>query len=762
MRLMWICWGWVLALTSCVAVADGAEPQKNSGRPKHADSVLLNRDLTAAKMSNNTFREPEEEVYGTLHDLHVAPARLTIQGAAINGGPQEFELLTYNGRPVGPTIRIRRGETFKIHLKNHLHGRSDVHVAVDQPHGLCTTNLHTHGLHVSPADPADNIFRCIEPDKGDGNGPGEWTYEYTVGKNHPAGTFWYHPHKHGSVAYQLSNGLAGALIVDGADDDDIADLEDIPEIAAARDRVFVFQRFSYSLGKDGVARIDAAAIYTQNPALPTYPRSCESIDMRNTPTPTGANLPVPTTAINGVVMPTIYLAPGEVQRWRMIHAGWDLKLPLIWVDLDGNPTRKVQFRQIAVDGLATGKMTTEPVIDLAPGYRSDVLVQAPGLKPGQREAVYFIDVLPQDAPYTLHGQSEPGTHVAKVVVRGLPRLMKLPDPASLGPCRPFDDIQYDELVAPAFPNGVALLARDSVPSYVVNGRPFLDWMKNPPLIKLNTAQQWTISAVSPPPVTPPDVSSHPFHIHVNPFQVVSHTDDSGVTTPMNVWRDTLFVPQGHSYVIRSRFLDFPGLSVLHCHILDHEDQGMMVPLKFVTDPANPVLPPQDLCAEAGTPKTLKSTSARSPNLRLSDVTGVTRDLSEFRRKLVVLVFFKGVKCFHCAEQLRDLVRQARGSLGPDAEIVAVSSMPVADASAALKTLNVSDGDRFHLLVDEGHRAFRDFGCYADGPLHGLFLIDRGGMICARYTGNEPFDNNSDVVRRVRRIAAEADKVSTTP
>jgi peroxiredoxin len=162
------------------------------------------------------------------------------------------------------------------------------------------------------------------------------------------------------------------------------------------------------------------------------------------------------------------------------------------------------------------------------------------------------------------------------------------------------------------------------------------------------------------------------------------------------------------------------------------------------------------------PKDLMTTSGPSPALRLPDATGVTRELSVFRAKPAVLVFFKGIKCFHCVEQLRELVRQARGPLGPYAEIAAVSSVTVPDVSAAMKALEVSEGDRFHLLVDPSHCAFRDFGCYADGPQHGLFLFDRNGTIRASYTGESPLDNSREVVRRLRQLAADPVKVSSTP
>jgi peroxiredoxin len=91
-----------------------------------------------------------------------------------------------------------------------------------------------------------------------------------------------------------------------------------------------------------------------------------------------------------------------------------------------------------------------------------------------------------------------------------------------------------------------------------------------------------------------------------------------------------------------------------------------------------------------------------------------RELAEFKGRNVVLVFFRGIECIHCAERLGDLVREARGLVGSEAEVVAVSSRKVNDKARALDSLGITDRDRFHLLVDEGQRAFRAFGCYNDG------------------------------------------------
>jgi FtsP/CotA-like multicopper oxidase with cupredoxin domain len=106
---------------------------------------------------------------------------------------QPVRLLTYNGRFPGPLIRGREGERLRVRLTNRL----------AEP-----TNLHFHGLHVSPAANHDNVFVELQPGE-------TFTYELTVPAGY-GGTFWYHPHRHGRLATQLWHGLAGPLLIDPA------------------------------------------------------------------------------------------------------------------------------------------------------------------------------------------------------------------------------------------------------------------------------------------------------------------------------------------------------------------------------------------------------------------------------------------------------------------------------------------------------------------------------------------------------------------
>lgn len=96
---------------------------------------------------------------------------------------------------------------------------------------------------------------------------------------------------------------------------------------------------------------------------------------------------------------------------------------------------------------------------------------------------------------------------------------------------------------------------------------------------LGRTEEWHLTSL---------VGGHPFHIHVNPFQVAAIYDPSGKDVSetgekddpqyaglRNTWKDTLFVKQGYRVVVRTRYERYIGEYVLHCHILDHEDRGMM-------------------------------------------------------------------------------------------------------------------------------------------------------------------------------------------
>jgi peroxiredoxin len=421
------------------------------------------------------------------------------------------------------------------------------------------------------------------------------------------------------------------------------------------------------------------------------------------------------------------------------------------VDDEDSPTDDFRFAEIALDGLATGEANQRSfrtsAVEIAPGQRSDVLIKAPTLPVGAARVYHLkqFDVDPSSAP---HRAGQDPMYLAKIVVQGDPPAnpMSFPDPKAVARCRPFSDIGEAELSARsrtftfAAVDAQLTAAPFTTGFYTINDAAFHD--QDPIRIPLGSPEEWILKAN-------PGTGPHPFHIHVNPFQIVGY-DGPNDRSQVGRWRDTLFLKEGETYRIRQRFLDFPGKTVFHCHILDHEDQGMMVPV--ILSDVSRSLPPQEICKELRAPATkLTATATPAPALKLPDVRGRLRGLEEFRHRNVILVFFQGITCFHCFEQLRDLVRAVREQVGRETEIVAVSCRKVTDPNRALAALGVTAEDRFLLLIDEDHHAFRDFGHSEDEPRHGLFLIDRTGLIRASYVGDTPFSDAGLVLERLREL-----------
>lgn len=478
---------------------------------------------------------------------------LTLAYAANRIADCPVHLRAYNGRLTGPTLRARPGDTLRIRLRNLLPANPAFEPADHNvPHNFNTTNLHTHGLHVSPAGNSDNVLLKVEPGS-------DFDFEIKVPDDHPPGTFWYHAHVHGSTALQVSSGMAGALIIEGG-------LDDVPAIAAAREQILLFQQIAYDT--NGV--IENYDVFGPG----EWGRSHRQ------------------TLINGQIVPRIDMRPGEVQRWRMVHAGVretlqpvlkdpgrsmaDFELAAFSSEVLSAITARVPLIEVAVDGLATGRMDTWDVVELQPGYRSDVLVKAPMV---ERETVLLLTdgVLPSDR--SLLGEPEPERILAMVVVSGQADDMALPRPEELAGLNLFTPVSDEELDRSQAQDVVFDIGPRVCPEgepcrpcrageegcalrFMINDRPFSHHHRR--TLKLGAAAEWTLAS---------QTASHPFHIHVNPFQS-SRVGPDG--KDQIVWRDTLFVRQGEPPVkVRTRYERYIGLFVIHCHILDHEDQGMM-------------------------------------------------------------------------------------------------------------------------------------------------------------------------------------------
>ena len=137
-------------------------------------------------------------------------------------GGQTFTSNDYNRLYIPPTLRVKRGDRIRLQLVNRIQP-ADVEIDAPQP-----TNIHFHGMDVTPLPPGDNVFVRVEPGKA-------FNYDFLVPANHPEGLHWYHSHLHTVVDPQILSGLSGMLIVDGGIE------SHYPEFAGLKERVMVLK-----------------------------------------------------------------------------------------------------------------------------------------------------------------------------------------------------------------------------------------------------------------------------------------------------------------------------------------------------------------------------------------------------------------------------------------------------------------------------------------------------------------------------------------
>ena len=473
------------------------------------------------------FRAPDE-IRSRDGELH---ATLVVDYAHNQIGDDAVRLRSYNGDLVGPTLRAHPGDTLYITIRNQLPAEPGNGLEHNGHHGWNTTNLHTHGLHVSPSGNSDNVLLQIEPGESQ-------EYEIEVPEDHPAGTFWYHAHKHGSVSSQVSSGMAGALIIEGG-------MDEVPEIAAARERTMVLQQIPY--WNEGLSEGVIELPYVDRMF---GPGAWDRLGRYTT--------------VNGVQLPVIDMRPGEVQRWRLVNSGFREVLNLKLARAEGTlGPEELTLHEIAVDGLSLGRVEAKPIIEIWPGNRSDVLVRAPEIEAGE----YYVVDERTEAADSLNGLPEPRKYVARVVIGGALLPMSLPASAALSSFR-LPSIDPSEITG----TQTAVYGINFVGGALTFG---IDGRAHDPanvrVLRLGDVEEWTLTSSN-------NVGQvhHPFHIHVNPFEVVSMKDSSGVERlEAPVWRDTIVVRGDWTVKFRTRYRRFTGRFVQHCHILDHEDMGMM-------------------------------------------------------------------------------------------------------------------------------------------------------------------------------------------
>ncbi len=625
-------------LVACASAGPGPQVPMDAAT---APAPLPGRPGSTGPMGRDTLLQPMEITSGPDHVLNVTLAAvfqdLWVPDTTAAGGKtlnlRTYQVINANGIDYadsarygfpGPTLRAYPGDSIHLVLQNRLLQppgtnapcmpypavTSGVDTYEDCFHGENWTNIHYHGMHVTPAANGDDVLKLIAPDS-------TYTYGFRIPANQSPGTHWYHPHKHGSVAIQVMNGMSGALIVDGGPLDQLADQHGMTE------RLISLQQIMQSPNLIG---------------------------------PFSAQF----TLANGQVAPVIVMRPGEVQRWRLVDENVT-KSTAYRIAIEDLPGADPVMYDVARDGVTYadtnyapgGVLQRDTAVLMAPGNRLDVFVQAPADVSGN--GLFRVRATPilHDRPNDLTRKADlrDDQDPATINVDALPVFFVMVDeslppngstlPASLPPQQsflanlpgPLDPRSIDMSRVPVivFADSNFVPSRSpSAPAQFYLGTEQNPYMKfdsdsvyvprtaanvSMPMV-LDSVQTWQVVNRSP-------ATNHPFHIHINPFQVidVTYPDSADPNIPLYmqldsaaqqrgtpIWLDVLPLPLPRidtlasgvvdtvpgTVLIRQAYQPFLnadgstctscgpayGQFVMHCHILGHEERGMMQVLQI--------------------------------------------------------------------------------------------------------------------------------------------------------------------------------------
>ena len=506
---------------------------------------------------------------------------LTIHNHAEADGSTRYCYIDQNGDE-SPNLRVKPGDLVILRLKDDL---AAIGNAAAQPAqmrapmpnekdtGPCSgrmmtptsTNLHFHGLTIPPVCHQDDVLKTLV-------NPGDPPFEYRfrIPENEPPGLYWYHPHVHGFTKVQVLGGASGALIVEGIERADKA-------VAGLPERVIVIR--------------DRDLINPDSPpskSEPVVPRMLFDRDGDAANTGTGFGKPAKDLSINFVPVPypdyppaAIQMKPGEQQLWRVLNASAITYLnlevlfdrapqPLGLVALDGVPLNE--------NGAPGDFVDWQTHLGVPPGARVEFIVKGPPAGASGLFVTRSVDTGPG-------GENDPNRALATITVSE-----NAPEPRSTLSASP----------EPLAPSKLPWLG--SVTPVITRRLYFSEKLDDPNNPNSATEFYITVDGQTPKKFDPasavPDIIArqgtvedwiienrsnelHAFHIHQMHFMLLDY-----MGRPVNepFLRDTVNVPyyDGKAMVypsVRVR-LDFRdpnivGDFVYHCHLLEHEDNGMM-------------------------------------------------------------------------------------------------------------------------------------------------------------------------------------------
>lgn len=455
-----------------------------------------------------------------------------------------YNYQTGNGIAEAPTFRLNPGDRLLLDLKDRIQGTDEAAAMRDMnhmsasSHPICgssgamtvdSTNVHFHGLNIPPTCHQDDVITTlIQPNKP------AFRYDIAIPADEPPGLYWYHPHVHGFTEFQVNGGAAGAIIVEG--------MEKIhPEVAGLTERVFVLrQQFL-------VPWIPGPYQLTINYQLAFYPH---------------------------YPSPIVQMKPNEKQFWRVANATNQDFMPL-QVLFDGKPQ---QLQLIALDGYPLAETRFVDTILLPPAGRAEFIVQGP---PDNTVPAFF-----QTNEYSTGPTGNPDLQqvLGQIQVVGdslKTPANKMPESSLLKSAK---DLRFAGLKKLAPTKERKLFFSEEfggtggpIQFYItVQGQKqkVFEPEEKPAIVThVGEIEDWLVENRA--------LETHAFHSHQIHFMLL---EVDGKPVPDQDLRDTIEVPfwegPGHPYHSVKIRMDFrnpetAGLSVFHCHILLHEDLGMM-------------------------------------------------------------------------------------------------------------------------------------------------------------------------------------------
>ncbi|WP_244070949.1 multicopper oxidase family protein [Bradyrhizobium sp. Ce-3] len=515
---------------------------------------------------------------------------LGIHDEKLPDGTSRYCYLTPDGKP-SPTLRLKPGDQLVIHFKNDLVDLDTTTPAIDRPLAgapICTTrkpadicesgamkpvstNLHFHGLTVPPICHQDDVLKTsIQPDDA------PFEYRLRIPDDAPPGLYWYHPHLHGFSKTQVLGGASGAIIIEGIERAD-------PQLAGLPERVLVIR-------DQDLVNPDAPP--SKSEPVMTKSQLDNDGDVANSGT--GFGKPSKDLSVNFVPVPypnyppaRLKMKPGERQLWRVLNASAITYLNLAL--LVGRAPQQIGI--VGIDGvpLQFGGSPSPSVqwvnhIGLPPGSRAEFIVEGPPAGAQALLVTRAVDTGPA-------GENDPNRALVAITASAdasepqaaLPSHAEpLPKPerpwvGTVAPVRVrklFFSEQPENPNDPNSPTKFFMTLDGETP------KPFDPHSDIPDIIvRQGDVEDWIIENRS--------MELHDFHIHQLHFQLL---DWSGVAVNEPFLRDTVNVPYYNTRMLkypsvrlRMDFRDpnIVGTFVYHCHVLEHEDGGMMGRIKVV-------------------------------------------------------------------------------------------------------------------------------------------------------------------------------------